>query len=79
MEIQITAHQKELLKNYKQESFAPLADAETAMQEFKEIVETAAESTGVDKKIVSKFFKLSYKDKIAESSDEMDVIKFLSE
>lgn len=79
MSIQITAEQKNLLKNYKTEAYAPLADIETANANFKEIVETAAESTGVDKKIITKYFKLSYKDQVGEQSEQMEVIKFLSE
>jgi len=79
MEIQINSKQKELLQNYKQEAFGPLADVETANAGLKEIVEAAAEATGVEKKIISKYFKLSYKDAINSESEIMEVVKFLSE
>ncbi len=79
MEIQITPDQKKTLQAYKTEAYAPLADVDTAKEALKEIVESAAEATGVDKKIISKFFTLSYKDKVKASSEEMEVISFLSE
>ena len=79
MAIQITADQKKLLQAYKTEAFAPLADMETANNVLKEIIEAAAESTGVEKKIIGKYFKLSYKDQVGSQSEEMEVIKFLSE
>lgn len=79
MEITLTSDQRELLKKYKDEAFGYIADAETAKNQLKEVVYTAATSTGLSKKLIGKFYKTAYSDKVRELLDEAEAIQFLTE
>ena len=64
-----------LLREYKQEAYGYLADAEQANERFKEVLEAAVDKTGLEKKVISQFFKLSYKAKVGEYLEQADLIR----
>lgn len=76
----LTEDQRQKLKPYKQEAFGYLADKEVADGRLKEMLETAAEASGVDKALVSEFFKMAYKGEgqIDEKIERYEVIKWLN-
>lgn len=76
----LTEEQRQKLKPYKQEAFGYLADIETANGHLKDMLESAAEASGVDKALVSEFFKLAYKGQgqIDEKIERYEVIKWLN-
>lgn len=76
--INLTAENIALLKAYKQESFAAYADLETAKQQLKDIVEAASDKTGLEKRVINKFFKLCYSAKAQEYLEEAAVIEALN-
>lgn len=79
MELQITPKQKEQILGYKGEAFEFLGQVEEAATQFKDIVAAASETTGLKKGIISKYFKISYKDDVKKLTEEADVIGFLNE
>lgn len=74
----LSADNLKLLKEYKTEAYSHLADIETANQELKLIVEAAAEKTGIEKKVVSQWFKLAYKAKTEEYLSQAAIIEVLN-
>lgn len=79
MEIQISAEQKQLVQNYKSEALEHLSNVESANQQYKDIVAAASETTKLPKKIIGKYFKTCFQDKIEELTEEADVISFLDD
>ena len=75
----INPEQKKLILGYKEEAMNELANVESANQAYKDIVTAASETTNVSKKIIGKYFKTFYKNKVKELTDEADVISFLEE
>lgn len=68
-----------LFKGYNEEALNLLNEAEGIMQNFKDVVETVAETTGLKKATVSKFFKQRYADKIKEGSETAALFEQLEE
>lgn len=64
MSIDLSSKSEELLKAYRQEAIEALADEQNAKGRFAEIVETAAESTGVSKAEISAYYKAVFNEKI---------------
>ena len=60
---------EKLFQGYNSEALALLSEADGIMQNFKDVVETVAETTGLKKAKVSKFFKDRYAQKIKEGSE----------
>ena len=58
----------ELFKGYRDESFAFLKAEAEAKRDFKDAVEAQAETLGIDKKILTKYFKAAFKMKTKETS-----------
>ena len=79
MEIQISAEQKQLVQNYKSEALEHLSNVESANQQYKDIVAAASETTKLPKKIIGKYFKACFADKVKNLTDEAEVIGFLNE
>ena len=73
-----TEKQRETLKAYKTEAIPFLSDKDAANDSYKEVVEAAAEASGVDKGLVSKFFTMAYKAEIDTKKEEIDVIDWLN-
>jgi len=74
----LTEQQRQTLKSYKTESVAFLSDIDAAKESLKEVIESAAEATGVDKGLVSKFFQMAYKSEIATKKEEIEIIEWLN-
>lgn len=79
MDIQISAEQKQLIQNYKSEALEHLVAADSANQQYKDIVAAASETTKLPKKIIGKYFKTCFNDKIKELTEEADIISFLED
>lgn len=75
--ISLSSDDRQLLSEYKQEAFAALADAETAKNHLKDIIETAADSLNLDKKLVRKYFTQMYQSKIKDTLEEAEQLAFL--
>jgi predicted solute-binding protein len=56
----------EVFNAYKDEAFTHLAAEAEAKTLVKEVIETLAETTGLDKKLVGKYLKAAYKAKTKE-------------
>jgi predicted solute-binding protein len=54
---------------YTQESYELLDKVSELNKDFKELVETVAETTGLEKKIVSKYLKARYKEQTKDASE----------
>lgn len=59
----------DLLKAYKEEAFGYLNAEADAKNDFKEAVETQAETFGIDKKILTKYLKAAFKDATKAQSE----------
>lgn len=68
-----------LFQGYNSEALALLSEADGIMQNFKDVVETVAETTGLKKATVSKFFKARYAEKIKEGSATAELFEQLEE
>ena len=79
MEIQISVEQKQLILGYKSEALEHLSNVETANAQYKDIVAAASETTKLPKKIIGKYFKTCYADKVNELTEEADIIGFLND
>lgn len=60
---------EKLFQGYNSEALEYLREAAEQMENFKDVVETVAETTGLKKAKVSKFFKDRYAQKIKEGSE----------
>lgn len=69
----------EVFKGYQEEVFGYLNAEAEAKKNFKEAVETVAETTGIDKKVLTKYFKAKYKAKTKEQSELGEVFAALDE
>lgn len=78
-DIILTEEQRKLLKEYKKEAFGYLNEIQAANENLKDVVKNASEGSGLDKKIVSKFFKASFKNSVDDLVEEAEVLQFLSE
>jgi len=68
-----------LFQGYNQEALDLLSEADGIMQNFKDVVETVAETTGLKKATVSKFFKQRYADKIREGAATAELFEQLED
>jgi predicted solute-binding protein len=69
----------ELFKGYRQEAFEHLDNKNEADAQFKEVVETVAETTGLKKGIVSKYLKDSHAAKTKALKDTAEVYGVLDD
>jgi hypothetical protein len=58
----------DLFKQYQSEAFEYLREEAEQKSNFKEAVETIAETTKLDKKVLTKYFKTKFKEKTKEAS-----------
>lgn len=79
MEFQISPEQKKLIIGYKEEALLELGNKEQAATAFKDIVTAAHETTNISKKIIGKYFKICYADKVNELTEEAGIIGFLDD
>lgn len=77
--INLNPAQLEALKAYKQEYFEQASDIETAKENIKEIIEAAVEATGLEKKILTKHYAVSFNEKLPDVLEEASILEFLSE
>ena len=68
-----------LFTAYLQEAFEMLEKIEETGKDFKEWVETVAETTKLDKKYVSKYAKARYKDSTKETTELGELFSSLDE
>jgi predicted solute-binding protein len=61
--------QPELLREYLKEAFSHLDAMNTAKLKLKEVIEAAADGTGLSKKLVGKYFKARYSAKVKETTE----------
>ena len=83
-EMIITEEQRKLIKEYSEEALNHLRSKETATSMFNEVVEAAAgaDGTNIDKKVIQvirSFYTKLYADKLNDSIQQADLLKFLSE
>jgi hypothetical protein len=69
----------EALSAYKDEAFGHLDAIAGAKDSFKEMLEGAAEATGLPKKIISKYLKDKHAEKTKEASEVGKVFETLDE
>jgi len=79
MSIQISPEQKTVYQGYRDEAIERLTEAASAMEQYKEIVTAAAETTKLSKKEIGKSFKTFFADKVKALSDEASVVEFLND
>ena len=79
METKIDSRQREILKEYKKEAFDLLQEIQAAKENLKDVVEAAANGSGLEKGRVSKFFTLAFNDKIDDVIEEAEILQFLRE
>lgn len=75
----ITTEQKNLLKPFEASAYELYAEAQAIKENLKDLVEAAAEKTGLDKTVVSTRFQIRYKDDLAEREEKIEIQKFLAE
>lgn len=78
-EITLTSQQRDLLKQYKTEAFNLFSEQTAIKENIKDLIEAAAEGTGLEKKVVSKLYKALYKDNLKDILEEAETLQFLSE
>lgn len=69
----------EQFKAYQEEAFEYLREEANQKFNFKEAVETIAETTKLDKKVLTKYFKQKFKEKTKEQSALGDMFAQLDE
>lgn len=77
MTINLTSANVELLKAYRQEAIESLTDAQTAAEHFKEIIETASESTGIAKAEISAYYKAVFGEKVEALLERAELFSLL--
>ena len=75
----LTTEQREQLKPFAAEAYSLQTEMAGIKENIKDVVEAAAEKTGIDKALVKKFFTVQYKANLKELEQEVDILKFLSE
>lgn len=78
-DVVLTQYQRDLLKKYRAEAFGYLTEIQAANENLKDVIEAAADGTGLEKKIISKFFKALFKQSIQDIADEAEILQFLAE
>ena len=78
-EIILTSEQRKLLKEYRKEAFSYLQEIQAAKENLKDVVTAAADGTGLEKKVVSKFYNAAFKQDIEAIVAEAEMLQFLSE
>ncbi len=67
------------LKAYIEDSFRILSSMESYKAEFKDMVEAAAEKTGLEKKVLSAYFKARFSDATKEAKEKGDIFDALDD
>ena len=75
----LTSDQRNSLKPFAAEAYGYYAEIAGIKENIKDLVESAAEKTGIDKKLVVKHFSVKFKGNLDELRDEVDALEFLSE
>jgi uncharacterized protein (UPF0335 family) len=69
----------ELLRTYYTEASELLKNEADAKEQFKDAIEAQAEALGVDKKVLTKYFKARFKEATKEASQQGKVFEQLDE
>jgi hypothetical protein len=75
----LNSTQRDALKPFKVEAYSYYTEADAIKENLKDLVEAAAEKTGIDKKIVAKHFAVSYKGTLDDLNEEVSNLNFLAE
>lgn len=75
----LTSEQRDSLKPFAVEAYDYYGEIAGIKENIKDLVEAAAEKTGIDKKLVGKHFATKYKGNLEELRDEVDALEFLAE
>jgi len=75
----LTSTQRDALKPFKAEAYNYYTEADAIKENLKDLVESAAEKTGVEKKLVAKHFAVSYKGTLGDLNEEVSNLNFLAE
>lgn len=75
----LNSEQRTSLKPFASEAYGLYAEITAIKENIKDIVEAAAEKTGIEKKLVAKHFATKYKGNLEELRDEVDALEFLAE
>ena len=73
----LNTEQREQLKPFATEAYGLYSEIAGIKENIKDIVESAAAKTGIDKKLVSKHFAVRYKGNLDELRDEVEALEFL--
>lgn len=73
----LTTQQRDQLAAYTKEAYALYTEIEGANENIKDIVEAAAEATGLDKAVVKKHFVTTYKDDLDKQEALVNSLRFL--
>lgn len=71
--------QRESMKPFASEAYGYYAEIAGIKENIKDLVEAAAEKTGIEKKLVAKHFATKFKGNLDEIRDEADALEFLAE
>ena len=71
--------QIEILKSYMEEAFRELSSITMAKEAFKDIVDAAADGSGVEKKTVRTFYNLMFNEKMYDYMNQAAVIEMITE
>ncbi len=77
MTVNITSQQRDLLAGYTKEAYSLYTEIEAANENIKDIVDAAAEATGLDKTVVKKHFATQYKDDLEKQEELVAKLRFL--
>jgi hypothetical protein len=75
----LTSEQRDALKPFKTEAYNYYTEADAIKENLKDLIESAAEKTGIDKKRVAKHFAVSYKGTLGDLNEEVSDLNFLAE
>lgn len=75
----LTSEQRTSLKPFTSEAYGFYAEIAGIKENIKDLVEAAAEKTGIEKKLVAKHFATKYKGNLGEIRNEVDALEFLDE
>ena len=75
----LTSQQRDDLRPFQKEAYGLLSEITAIKENLKDVVETAANKTGIDKAVVSQHFTLAYKGGLDELQEKVAMQEFLME
>ena len=75
----LTTEQRDALKPFTTEVYGYYSEIAGIKENIKDVVESAASKTGIEKKYVAKHFATKYKGNLVDLREEVDVLEFLDE